>query len=290
MQTGAPSAVTVSGEARHTHPLPALPDPSRDDRTVRHHSPAPARLLAVITTLVLALSLAACSKGEESSPSPGADSSSSPTATPEEPSLPQGLQRSTVEIGQVAGSLSRRQRKRLVADVGGLVDRWFERAWLAAPLGRRATPFPGFTPAATQRARQQRKVTTVRGVEARLGGVVPRTRGIRLDVLAPGGTPQAVTARIHLGLAAYDRELERLDGRVVVTGRLMLAPVGKRWRVFGYDVATSQPGKAGKKQAGKKQAGKKQAGKKQAGKQKPGTKKTGKQKPGKKKDRKGARR
>lgn len=215
------------------------------------------RLPAVLVALVLALTAAGCSGDDQSSSEPD-ETRSSETRTAEK-SLPQGLRHSTIEIGQVAGSLSRPERRRLVADVGGTVDRWFDRAWLSAPLGKKVDPFPAFTPAAERQARKERQVTTVRAVERPLGGVVPRTRGIRLDVLAPGGRPHAVTARIHLGLAAYDKKLERLEGRVVVTGRLMMARVGKRWMVFGYDVATSTPGETGTKAGAEhgKKAGKK---------------------------------
>jgi hypothetical protein len=202
----------------------------------------------VLLALVLALTAAGCS-GDDQSSTPD-EPSSSETKTAEK-SLPQGLRRSTIEIGQVAGRLPRRERRELVAEVGATVDRWFDRAWLSAPLPRKADPFPAFTPAAERQARKERQVTTIRAVERPLGGVVPRTRSIRLDVLAPGGRPHAVTARIHLGVAAYDKKLERLEGRVVVSGRLMLAPVGKRWMVFGYDLATSTPGETGTMAGGK---------------------------------------
>lgn len=224
--------------------MPSTPHPQRPGRR-RSASPsgrlrarARSRLCAVLATVALALALGGCSGDDERSGEP-----SPPDSSPTEKTLPQGNTRSVVQVGQVAGSLSKRDRKRVVADVGDLVDRWFQRAWLAAPLGKDAQPFPGFTPAAQRKARAEREVTTARAIDRPLGGVVPRTRGVRLDVLAPGGRPEAVTARVHLGLAAYDRELERLDGRVVVSGRLMIAPVGKDWKVFGYDLATSTPWK-----------------------------------------------
>jgi hypothetical protein len=243
-----------------------------------------ARLLGVAISLVLALAVAGCS-GDEDTSSEGSKGS---RVTRGADSLPRGLERSTIEVGQVAGTLSRRDRRRLVADVGGLVDRWFERAWLSAPLGKKVNPFPGFTPAAERRARKDRRVTTVRAVDRPLGGVVPRTRGIRLDVLAPGGTPHAVTARFHLGLAAYDTRMKRLDGRVVVTGRLMLAKVGRRWMVFGYDVATSTRGETGTQSGKATRTGKAQT-RKRAG-TKAGTSKKAGETRGRQRDRKGDRR
>lgn len=308
MQSGAPSAVTVSRDPRHTHPLSGFVTASGHDRGVapqtfsetrrrRRRAARPGRLTtrlgAVLLALVLVLAAAGCSGDDDPSPAPEDGASSGKEAR--ERSLPRGLTRSTIEVGQVAGRLSRPDRRRLESEVGGLVDRWFRRAWLSAPLGKEVDPFPGFTPAAERRARSDRQVTTVRSVEPPLGGVVPRTRGIRLDVLSPGGTPQAVTARVHLGMAAYDKRLERLEGRVVVSGRLMLAKVGRRWMVFGYDLATSTPGETGT--AGAQRKAQRKAQKKAQRKARKKAQKRGQQKAGKKartkdgkRDRKEARR
>lgn len=252
--------------------MPSLPLSARLTRAWRPHSaPLPEvsrarRALVALAGAPLLLGVAGCTSGESEPADPASTGESSRA---EGRVLPQGVTRSSVRVGHVVGRLPGREQRRVVRDAGRVVDGWFERAWLGDGAARGPATFRGFTPVAERRARGDRRSLTVRGIPGRLGGVVPRTRSVVLDVLAPRGTARAVTARFRLGFAAYDRRLQRLPRRAVVTGRLMLTPVGKQWRVFGYDVVADLPGAGGvKEKTGQKKAGQKKAGQKKAGQKK----------------------
>lgn len=206
------------------------------------------RAAAAAVALALLLGASACTGGEDrSDPDRRSESQS---RTDRERSVPTGVRRTSVRIGQVAGQLSAPRRKVVVRDAGRVVDRWFRRAWLDDRPERGAAAFPGFSAGARALARGDRSVLTADVVGRKVDAVVPRTRSVVLDVLSPGGTPAAVTARFRLGLTPF--VADRGQDRVVVTGRLMLTRAGdRRWQVVGYDVATALPDrKKARKEAG----------------------------------------
>lgn len=153
---------------------------------------------------------------------------------------PNGVGRTTVRVGEVAGRLSPRQRRQVRTEVGRLVDRWWTSAWFEVDrAGRRGrSAYPGFTPAAARLARRDRGMLSAWTLGRRADELVPRVREVAVDVLAPGGRPAAATARMRLAVAGWDAGEARRTGTVRMRGRLFLTPRGRGWQVFGYDVAT----------------------------------------------------
>lgn len=205
-------------------------------------SPRSPFLVAItLLALVLGVFLGGCSgddASDDGAPEPGEAAVQSSAR-----GLPDGTRRTTVGVGEIAGRLSRRDRALVRDQVGRVVDRWWRAAWLAPdyPTTRIKAPFPGFTPAAERWARRDAGTMTAAGISRRIGGVVPRKRTVTVDVLAPGGRPAAATARFRLDLATWDRRLAERIGVMRVSGRLFLTPAGRRWQVFGFDVAEDRP-------------------------------------------------
>lgn len=221
-------------------------------------APRGPRAAALVAILALLLAATACTADDPAPESPS--SSQGPSSAEQERTLPKGKVRTSVRVGQVAGTLSRDRRKAVVKDVGRIVDRWFKRSWLDQQPARGRAAFPSFSSGARSLAQGDRPVLTAAKLGRKVDAVVPRTRTAVLDVLAPGGTPAAVTARIRLGLTPYVGT--RPQDRVVVTGRLMLTrAANRRWQVVGYDVATALPDKRPDRTKGRGEKAGKKAGK-----------------------------
>ncbi len=134
-------------------------------------------------------------------------------------------------VVRVAGRLRPAAERRLTRQVRSTLERFVTDAYVE---GRR--DFPGFTDQARRLAKRDADVTTSR----RLSGgdeVAVRSGRARLSVLSPTPRrPVGVTASVRVVL---DAEASRRP--VTVTGRLLLTPVARGWRVFGYDLAASGP-------------------------------------------------
>jgi hypothetical protein len=143
----------------------------------------------------------------------------------------------TTRVGVVTGKLEPVRRKALAGRVGGVVDAWFDAAYLEGDYPRTdfADAFPGFTRDAAALARRDRELLTNDAIGARIDGVVPLRKTVKVDLLSPGRRPAGATARFRLSFETTG-DLER---RVVVSGRLMLAKVHGTWKVFAYDVRRS---------------------------------------------------
>lgn len=192
--------------------------------------PKPVRRTAAAAALALALAAGAgaCSESDEAEPAADA----TPTAEPAAP-----VERTVatrVSVGQVSGRMSRQVRQRLERQVVAVVDGWTEAAYLGGDYPRRAfaDAWPGFTRGARDQARRDRALMSNQDIGDRIDGVRPRRSVVVVDVLAPGGRPAAVTARMSLRFATTG-DLERT---VRVQGRLFLTRVDGVWKVFGYDV------------------------------------------------------
>ncbi len=142
--------------------------------------------------------------------------------------------RLSASLGVVTGRLDRSARERVREDVRRVVARWVATAYVGDgwPRGRAALAFPGFTPGAAAQARDDRALLSNADLDDRLQEVLVRRHEVTLDVLARDGRPQAVTARLVLGMRLTG-DVER-DERV--TGSLYLTRTGQDWRVLGYDV------------------------------------------------------
>ena len=189
-------------------------------------APRPA-LLSVAIVLLLALLATGCTGGEDSDDSPAAPQSTDRGRT---------FQIETrTTMGKVVGRLGRDDRRRLQQRVTGVVQRWFNAAYVGGdyPRSNFRDAFPGFTPGARERARRDLVLLTNKGIGRRIDEVTPTRSRLHLDVLAVRERAVGVTARFRLDFRT-EGDLKR---RVRVHGRLMLTRDGPGWRVFGYDVA-----------------------------------------------------
>ena len=180
--------------------------------------------------LVLSLPLTAC------------QSASEPSAAPER--LSQGddqvrLAAHPVEthtkIHRVFGRLPEPRRRAVRRQVGEVVDRWWDAAYLGGtyPRGSFPSAFPGFTASAEKRARADKALMTNRALGPQVDSVTARHRQVSLDILSTGRRARAVTAHVVL---RFDTEGAKA-GTIVVRGRLFLTHKRGAWRIFGYDVA-----------------------------------------------------
>ena len=187
------------------------------------------RLVGLALVLLVPLTSACRSTGEPSA-APERLSRSDSRATLASHAVP-----TKVGIHRVHGRLPVARRKAVRAQVGKVVDRWWEAAYLGGSYPRTSFPaaFPGFTAAAEKRARADKALLTNRTAGPRIDSVTPRKRTVTLDILASGGQARAVTARFVL---TFDPSGPR-TGTTTVRGRLFLTRPRGAWRVFGYDVA-----------------------------------------------------
>lgn len=180
--------------------------------------------------LVLSLPLTAC------------QSASEPSAAPER--LSQGDDRvrlaahpveTTTKIHQVFGRLPEPGRKAVRRQVGQVVDRWWDAAYLGGTYPRSSFPsaFPGFTASAEKRARADKALMTNQTKGPHVDSVTARHRRVSLDILATGRRARTVTAHVVL---RFDTEGAKA-GTTVVRGRLFLTHKRGAWRIFGYDIA-----------------------------------------------------
>jgi hypothetical protein len=140
-----------------------------------------------------------------------------------------------VAIHRVHGRLPLARSKAVRREVGALVDRWWEAAYLGGtyPRSSFSTAFPGFTDAAERRARTDKSLLTNQAAGPRIDSVTARQRKVTLDILATERQARAVTAQF---LLTFDTTGQK-SGTTVVRGRLFLTRERGAWRVFGYDVA-----------------------------------------------------
>lgn len=145
-----------------------------------------------------------------------------------------------VRVTRVAGRLSPKQRTSLEHNVGRVVGRYFDDAFLGGDYPRSDFhgAFATFSRSAAQRARGDRGLLTNADLGPTTDAVTPTARTAYLSVLAPNKVAAGVDARIRLEVVA-DRG-DRPDRRVTLTGRLMLTRAERGgWEIFGYDVARS---------------------------------------------------
>jgi hypothetical protein len=152
----------------------------------------------------------------------------------------------TTRVGVVTGKLEPVRRKALAGRVGGVVDAWFDAAYLEGDYPRTDFgSFPGFTPGASRRARFDRDLTSNADIGARVDSVTPLMRKARLDVLAVGRRARSVTARFDLrmrvvlfdeGAGEGSAEQATRTRRLQARGRVFLTHRPAGWRIFGYDV------------------------------------------------------
>lgn len=188
------------------------------------------RLAGLVLVLVLPLA-AACQSTSEPSASPERLSRNDAQAT-----LASHPEPTRTGIHRVFGRLPDARRKVVRRQVGKLVDRWWDAAYLGGAYPRSSFPsaFPGFTAGAEKRARSDKALLTNLAHGPRIDSVTAKHRSITLDILAAGKRARSVTAHVVLRFETTGEK----TGTTVVRGRLFLTR-NKRgaWRIFGYDVA-----------------------------------------------------
>ncbi|GAA1128598.1 hypothetical protein GCM10009606_05350 [Nocardioides aquiterrae] len=181
---------------------------------------------AVAATLGLALAATACSGG--GSDDPGDAGPTGPAQATDHPVT------TRVTFGKVTGTLAPQVRDRLAQQVGQVVTRWTEAAYLGGDYPRRdfSDSWPGFTAGAQREAHGDRALMSNEDIGDRIDGVVPHRSVVRLDVLAVKKHPVGITAHVFLGFGTTGD----LEKEVRVKGRLFLTPTDGGWKVFGYDM------------------------------------------------------
>ena len=181
--------------------------------------------------LVLVLSLAAaCQSPSSPSASPERLSRNDAQATLASHPVP-----TKTGIHRVFGRLPDARRKAVRRQVGKVVDRWWDAAYLGGAYPRSHFPsaFPGFTAGAEKRARNDKALLTNQSHGPRTDAVTAKHRRITLDILATDKQARSVTAHFVLRFESTGEK----TGTTVVRGRLFLTRKRGAWRIFGYDVA-----------------------------------------------------
>ena len=194
-----------------------------------HHAHRARRVVGLALVLLIPLA-SACQSTAEPSAAPERLSRSDSRAT-----LASHREPTKVGIHRVHGRLPVARRKAVLTQVGAVVDRWWEAAYLGGAYPRSSFPsaFPGFSDAAEERARADKALLTNQVAGPRIDSVTPRRRTVTLDILATDRQARAVTAQFVL---AFDTAGSKA-GTTTVRGRLFLTRKRSAWRIFGYDVA-----------------------------------------------------
>ncbi len=180
--------------------------------------------------LVLVVPLSACQSTSQTAAAPERLSRSDAQLT-----LASHPVRTRTTIHRVFGRLPDARRKVVRHQVGTVVDRWWESAYLGGtyPRSRFPAAFPGFTAGAEKRARSNKALLTNMTLGPRVDSVTAKHRAVSLDILATDKQARSVTAHVVLRF-----ETEGQKARTtVVRGRLFLTRSHDAWRIFGYDLS-----------------------------------------------------
>ena len=188
------------------------------------------RCAGLVLVLVASLAATACQSPSSPSASPERLSRNDAQATLASHPVP-----TKTGIHRVFGRLPDARRKAVRRQVGKVVDRWWDAAYLGGAYPRSSFPsaFPGFTAGAEKRARADKALLTNLSHGPRIDSVTPRHRRVTLDILAAGKQARSVTAHFVLRFETAGEK----TGTTVVRGRLFLIRKRGAWRIFGYDVA-----------------------------------------------------
>jgi hypothetical protein len=135
------------------------------------------------------------------------------------------------DVTDVAGTLKPAARSKVAHQVGKSLHEYADDAFLGDyPRADFGTAFASFTPGAARSAQHDRDLLT--GAAFQQAESVTATRlTAKVSVLAPRGRVAGATARVRFALD--------VDGTpVTVTGRLLLTPEKRGWRIFGYDLSS----------------------------------------------------
>lgn len=194
------------------------------------------RVAGLVTTLfVLVAASTSCSGGDDKTEAPAA----SPSPSESSSQAPPREVTTQVSLERVPGHLPGEVRQRVRRQIGDLVDRWFDRAYIGGRYPRNdfQDAFPGFTVSARAQAHHDKALMTNQPLAKRIDGVRATQRLVWIDVLPAGGRAAGATARFRLEYTTTGD----VKKSVAVRGRLFLTPGPDGWKVFGYDVAKGTP-------------------------------------------------
>jgi hypothetical protein len=193
------------------------------------------RCAGLVLVLVASLAAAACQSPSSPSASPERLSRTDARAT-----LASHPVQTKTGIHRVFGRLPDARRKVVRRQVGKVVDRWWDAAYLGGAYPRSSFPsaFPGFTAGAQERARGDKALLTNVSHGPDIDTVTAKHRRVTLDILATGKQARSVTAHFVLRFETTGQK----TSTTVVRGRLFLTRKRGGWRIFGYDVAKGARG------------------------------------------------
>ncbi|RYC14732.1 hypothetical protein [Nocardioides zhouii] len=188
------------------------------------------RCAGLVLVLLVPLSATGCQSASEPSASPERLSRNDAQASLASHAMP-----TTTKIQRVHGRLPDARRKAVRRQVGQVVDRWWDAAFLGGTYPRSSFPsaFPGFTAGAEQRAKADKALLTNQTRGPHVDSVTARHKSVSLDILATGKQARTVTAAFVLRFESSGDKA----GTTTVRGRLFLVHKRGAWRIFGYDVA-----------------------------------------------------
>ena len=195
----------------------------------RRFSPTPIVLSAL--TLAALLNTTGCFGGDDSAPSSPGTSSSVPGGSSDQPKAPPA----DVALGTLSGRLTKTETKQAVTELGAVVLRWFDDAYLGGDYPREGfgSSFRTFTTGAAALARKDGALMSNGTRGAQIESVTTIGRQVRLDLLATGHKVVGATARVTL-IFRTEGEATRT---VTVKGKVFLTQGTKGgWRIFGYDM------------------------------------------------------
>jgi hypothetical protein len=184
------------------------------------------RVSAAVAALVLAGAVTACS-GDDEPAEPEASGPGS-AATDPAPVVTQTTLRS------LPSDFGAEQRERLKASINGVVDPWFDGAFLGAfPRTDWAPAFAGFTSGAARTAEgRDVALLTNQAIGEQIESATATMRRVKAEVFVRDGHAHGATAYFTLD---FDTAGTLAESRRV-RGKLFLVNEQGTWKAFGYDV------------------------------------------------------
>jgi len=144
-----------------------------------------------------------------------------------------------IELVEGASSLTTEERDQLQADIADVLSAYVVDAFLGDyPRDDFVQSLDSFTSGAADNAARDLELLTA----SRFGSaeaVEARRLVARITAFAPRGAALGATARV-----AFEFDVSQDQGgdqELTLEGRLMLAPEGGSWKIFGYDVDRNDP-------------------------------------------------
>lgn len=189
------------------------------------------RVAAALTAVVLTGTLALAGCGGESE-KPAASPSPSPTPPP--------TVKSTAKLVHLQGRFPRNRHQAVATNVGKVVDRWLQAAYVAGDYPRATSTyrdiFPGFSPVAVAQASKQRTQMSNATLAPHIDGVEVVASKVNVDLLAKDNHPVGAVARVRF---VYETTGDR-ESRQTVYGTLDMLPTKTSWAVFGFDISREE--------------------------------------------------